>query len=103
MGFIITFAILYHGEIKKIKSDKTTYVLEDGVFKKMIHENYKEGYHRFENSTVAQKIKNDTRILCVVNANIGTFVKMEYLNDTWGKRCDKMLFMGSRNSKFTNS
>uniref|UniRef100_A0A1B0G8T1 N-acetylgalactosaminide beta-1,3-galactosyltransferase n=1 Tax=Glossina morsitans morsitans TaxID=37546 RepID=A0A1B0G8T1_GLOMM len=79
-----------------------------------ISANHINGYRRisevdlrstdFVNDTVATAMFDEVRILCWIMTNSENYIKRAiHIKKTWGKRCNKLLFMGSRNHEDWNS
>uniref|UniRef100_A0A1A9UNJ0 N-acetylgalactosaminide beta-1,3-galactosyltransferase n=1 Tax=Glossina austeni TaxID=7395 RepID=A0A1A9UNJ0_GLOAU len=52
----------------------------------------------FVNDTVATAMFDEVRILCWIMTSSENYIKRAiHIKKTWGKRCNKLLFMGSRN------
>uniref|UniRef100_A0A1A9W858 Glycoprotein-N-acetylgalactosamine 3-beta-galactosyltransferase 1 n=1 Tax=Glossina brevipalpis TaxID=37001 RepID=A0A1A9W858_9MUSC len=57
----------------------------------------------FVNDSVATTMFNKVRILCWVMTNSENYVKRAiHIKKTWGKRCNKLLFMSSKNHEDSN-
>lgn len=49
---------------------------------------------------LANFLYNDVRILCMVMAdNDSIEYRTQYINDTWVKRCNKVIYIGAENSE----
>lgn len=55
-----------------------------------------EDTHAFENSTISTQLFNEVRILCWIMTSPANHKKKAiHVKKTWGKRCNKILFMSS--------
>lgn len=55
-----------------------------------------EEAHALENSTIADQLYNDVKILCWIMTNPSNHQKKaKHVMKTWGSRCNKLLFMSS--------
>jgi glycoprotein-N-acetylgalactosamine 3-beta-galactosyltransferase len=58
--------------------------------------NHDEGVHALENSTIAKYLESEVRILCWIMTNPSNHEKKaRHVKRTWGKRCNKLIFMSS--------
>ncbi|XP_037960758.1 glycoprotein-N-acetylgalactosamine 3-beta-galactosyltransferase 1 [Teleopsis dalmanni] len=52
--------------------------------------------HSYENTTIAQKLYNEVRVLCWIMTNPNNHKsKARHVKRTWGKRCNKIIFMST--------
>lgn len=53
-------------------------------------------FHKKEDTSVAEKLEKDVKILCWIMTGAANHKKKAYhIYKTWGKRCNKLLFMSS--------
>lgn len=57
---------------------------------------HNEGAHAYENSSIAQQLYNDIRVLCwVLTKPDNHQKKAQHVKRTWGTRCNKLIFMST--------
>jgi hypothetical protein len=62
-----------------------------------------EEVHALENSTLSNTLFKEVRVLCWIMTNPSNHKKKAiHVKKTWGKRCNKLLFMSSQQGKQTH-
>lgn len=63
-----------------------------------------EEVHALENLTVAKQLQEKVKVLCWIMTKPGNHkTKARHVMKTWGKRCNKLLFMSSKYDEELNS
>lgn len=60
------------------------------------YHDHKDGAHAYENSSIAQQLYNEVRVLCwVLTKPDNHQKKAQHVKRTWGSRCNKLIFMST--------